>query len=82
MTSKVEAIRVMSVILRDASRAPLARTTLRDRACPKGISYATFENVFDFLVSDGNIKKVNLKKRAPYGITEKGRKFLAWRELA
>ena len=67
------------VVLRELSREPLSHTVL-ERCCTRGeMSFACFEGIFRFLVSDGDIEKCSHEHRAPFRITEKGRLFLAWR---
>ena len=73
--------KVKEVILRELSRQPLRRSALGDRANLKGVSRATFERTFTILVCDGDAEKCSSEKFAPYRITEKGRKFLAWRGI-
>ena len=82
MPSKDETVKIMGVILRELSREPIGRTALQGRVEPKGVTHATFDAVFEFLVIDGNIEKSSLEHRAPYHITKKGLKFLSWRGLA
>ncbi len=82
MPTKAETIRVMGVILREVSREPMSRSTLREHVISKGVRYATFEAILDFLARDGNVEKSGPQHRAPYRITEKGLKFLAWRGIA
>jgi len=78
LPTKAEVIRVMGVILREVSRAPLSRTDLEKRVSQQGVSHACFEGIFRFLAEDGDVEKCGPEHRAHYRITEKGLKFLAW----
>jgi Predicted transcriptional regulator len=67
-------------ILKTLSYAPMRRTTLEKKVFrTKDISYSCFSSMFAFLLCDGDIEKVTAEKTAPYKLTEKGKKFLAWR---
>jgi DNA-binding PadR family transcriptional regulator len=72
----------MGVILRELSREPIGRTALQERVERKGVTRATFDAVFEFLVRDRSIEKSRPEHKAPFRITEKGLKFLAWRGIA
>ena len=63
-------------ILHVLSCAPQSRREL-ERAFNKKLgSTAVFESTFQFLLEDGRTMKTGTKHRAPYGITESGRKML------
>lgn len=79
--NKSETIKIMGVILREVSKKPIQRKALQRRVEFKGISSATFDAVFYFLIRDGNIKKASCEHRAPFCVTEKGLMFLAWRGI-
>jgi predicted transcriptional regulator len=55
------------------SRGSTSRTKL-EKGFPE--SHASFNNVFDFLRTAGYVAKASAEHRAPYTITEKGRRFL------
>jgi predicted transcriptional regulator len=74
-------VKIQSIILRALSREPLSRSILGDRANLQGVSRATFDNAFSFLIHDGNVEKCGSEHLAPFRITEKGKKFLAWRGI-
>lgn len=82
MPNKGDTVKIMGVILQELSREPVRRVVLQRRVQPKGVSCATFDAVFEFLVDDGNIRKCGDEHRAPFRVTDKGLKFLSWRHLA
>jgi hypothetical protein len=66
----------MRLVLRELSKSPLSRRTLESRFTRRFASPAAFESTFLFLVRDGRIAKSGPEHRAPYCITERGRKML------
>jgi hypothetical protein len=66
----------MRLVLRELSKSPLSRRTLESRFTRRFESPAAFESTFLFLVRDGRIAKAGLEHRAPYCITERGRRML------
>lgn len=71
-----ERLKYAKVILHELSIEPLSRTMLNKRFIEKSGTSAVFEGIFKFLVKNGYIQKSGSAHRAPYCITEKGRKFL------
>jgi len=65
-----------SSILRVLSRSPRPRRFLELDFVRKFESPAAFEATFQFLVRDGRVVKSGPEHRAPYSITERGRKML------
>ena len=70
---------VAELILRELSWGCLHRVDLERRVFKRDIGRSSFDGMFAFLVSDGDIQKVGLECRAPFRLTEKGQRFLAWR---
>jgi hypothetical protein len=66
----------MRLILRELSKGSLSRRTLESRFTHRFESPAAFESTFMFLVRDGRVAKNGTQHRAPYCITERGRKML------
>ena len=64
------------IVLKELERQQLSRTELEKRTVKKAGTHATFEGIFRFRVQSGYLQKNGQKHRAPYVITEKGRKFL------
>lgn len=64
------------VILRELSKQPLGRTKLERKAVIHCGSRSKFESLFAYLLENGYIEKSSEKHRAPYRITEKGKRFL------
>lgn len=66
------------VLLGELSGGSCGRIELMRRFISKssGGSPAVFDSIFAFLVFDGRVRKSGGDKRAPYCITERGRKFL------
>ena len=63
-------------VLKELSRQPLCRTELEKRTVRKFGTHATFEGIFRYLVQNGYVVKSEQKHRAPYALTERGKKFL------
>jgi DNA-binding PadR family transcriptional regulator len=76
MKSLLERLRFAGVVLRELSREPLSRTYLEKRATRRFGTHASFEGIFKFLVKSGFVQKSGSEHRAPYRITDKGRKLL------
>ncbi|MEM2107832.1 MAG: hypothetical protein QXL10_00910 [Candidatus Bathyarchaeia archaeon] len=76
MMNLEERLRYAKVILREVSREPCSRTFLAKRFIQASGSPASFETLFRFLRANGYVEKVSDEHRAPYRITERGRKFL------
>ena len=66
----------MRLVLRELSKGSLSRRTLESRFTHRFESPAAFESTFLFLVRDGRVTKNGPEHRAPYCITESGRKML------
>jgi len=68
------------IVLMELERlGPLGRTQLEKRTLIKagsGATRARFDGVFEFLKEHGYVEKASEGYRAPYRITEKGRRFL------
>lgn len=60
----------------ELSVMPLSRTELEKRAVRKYGTHATFEGIFQYLVKNGYVKKNGSEKRAPYCLTDKGKRLL------
>jgi predicted transcriptional regulator len=71
-----ERLSLAKIMLRELSRQSLSRTELEKRTVRKLGTHATFEGIFHYLVRNGYLVKNEQKHRAPYVITEKGRKLL------
>ena len=69
-----ERLQFAQTILMKLNRLPKSRSDLERAAYPS--SRARFDDMFEFLTNEGYIKKSGSKYRAPYCITEKGRKML------
>jgi hypothetical protein len=66
----------MRLVLRELSKGPLSRRSLESRFTRWFESPAAFESTFLFLIQNGRIEKSGSEHRAPYCITERGRKML------
>ncbi|NWG10246.1 hypothetical protein HXY33_00605 [Candidatus Bathyarchaeota archaeon] len=71
-----ERLRLARTVLHELNRQSLCRTELEKRTVRKWGTHATFEGIFNYLVQNGYIQKNEQRHRAPYVITEKGRKLL------
>jgi predicted transcriptional regulator len=69
-----ERLRFAQIILRKLNRMPTSRSNLERATYPS--SRARFDNMFEFLSKEGYITKTGDEHRAPYSITEKGKKML------
>jgi DNA-binding PadR family transcriptional regulator len=74
-----ERLAVAEIILHELSRSSMHRADLERRVFKRDIGRSSFDGMFAFLVSDGDIQKAGLECRAPFRLTEKGQRFLAWR---
>lgn len=65
-------------MLRELSVQSAGRTAFENRTRKKceGETRATFDSMLRFLVRNGYVQKTGPAKRAPYCITERGKKFL------
>ena len=66
----------MRLVLRELSKGSLSRRSLESRFTRRFESPAAFESTFLFLVRDGRVAKSGPEHRAPYCITERGRRML------
>ena len=66
----------MRLVLRELSKSPLSRRSLESRFTHRFESPAAFESTFLFLINNGRIEKSGSEHRAPYHITERGRRML------
>ena len=69
-------MRIARVVLRELSRQPLSRSELTRRTIQRGGSYASFNSIFSYLITEGYVEKSGAERRAPYRITERGMKLL------
>lgn len=69
-------LRLARIVLAELSRQPLHRTELERRTITRYGTHSRFEGIFHYLRENGYVEKTAQRHRAPYGITEKGRKFL------
>lgn len=76
MRSLEERLTLAKTILRELSKEPLPRIILDKRTTYEFGTHATFEGMFQWLFQKGCLEKSGQKKRDPYRITAKGRKFL------
>ncbi len=76
MKNLEERLKYAKVILREVSREPLGRTALCKRFVVASGSPASFDGIMRFLVRNGYIEKVLAEHRAPYRITDRGKRFL------
>lgn len=76
MRCLTERLNLAKTVLKELSRQQLCRTELEKRAVRKFGTHATFEGIFHYLVQSGYVVKSEQKHRAPYALTEKGKKFL------
>ena len=75
-----ERLEVASAILKVLSHGSLHRIELEKRVLRgSDVSYPCFANMFAFLCRDGDIEKCSLEHTAPFRLTERGKRFLAWR---
>ena len=76
MKSLYERLRLAKTVLKELSRQSLCRTELEKKTVRRFGTHASFEGIFRYLVRNGYVQKSEQKHRAPYVITEKGRKLL------
>ena len=79
MRSLNERLRLARAVLRELNRQPLGRTNLEKKIVRRldvHATHATFEGIFQYLVKSGYVQKSGPRHRAPYRITEKGKKLL------
>jgi predicted transcriptional regulator len=79
MTNLSKRLMIAEIILRELSWGCLHRADLERRVFKRDIGRSSFDGMFAFLVHDGDIQKAGLECRAPFRLTEKGQRFLAWR---
>jgi predicted transcriptional regulator len=73
-------LEVAEVILKALSVGSLRRTALEKRVFrSRDISRSSFDSMFAFLVSDGDVEKDGVERLAPFRLTERGKAFLVWR---
>ena len=76
MRTLAKRLQVARTILDLLNQQPLGRTPLENRTIKKAdVTHAVFEGIFQFLRQNGYLEKSSQKHRAPYQITEKGRKL-------
>jgi len=63
-------------VLKQLAKRSLCRTELERRTVRKYGTHATFESIFLYLIQSGYVVKSDQKHRAPYTLTEKGKKLL------
>ncbi|MBT0160681.1 hypothetical protein G4O51_11945 [Candidatus Bathyarchaeota archaeon A05DMB-2] len=76
MKNLEERLRYAKMILREVSREPLSRTELCKRFVRASGSPASFDGLMRFLVRNGFVEKASSEHRAPYRLTDRGRRFL------
>ena len=76
MKSLFERLRLAKTVLKELSKQSLCRTELEKKTVRRFGTHASFEGMFRYLVRNGYVQKSEQKHRAPYVITEKGRKLL------
>lgn len=69
-------LRLAKIVLHELNRMPLSRTQLEKRTVRGCGTHASFEGIFQYLKENGYVEKSGERHRAPYRITEKGKKFL------
>lgn len=79
MRSLNERLHLAKTVLKELSIQSLCRTELEKKIIRKldiHATHAIFEGIFQYLVQNGYVQKSEQKHRAPYVITEKGKKLL------
>jgi DNA-binding PadR family transcriptional regulator len=71
-----ERLHLAKIVLNELRKSPLGRTELEKRTVRRCGTHGTFEGIFRFLVQNGYVEKSGREHRAPYIITERGRKLL------
>jgi len=69
-------LNLAKIVLHELDKAPTSRTQLEKRATRKYGTHASFESIFHFLKESGYLEKTAERHRAPYRITEKGKRLL------
>lgn len=69
-------LNLAKIVLHELNKMPTNRTQLEKRTVKRCGTHASFEGIFHFLKENGYIEKSAQRHRAPYRITEKGRKLL------
>jgi len=64
------------IVLHELDKTPTSRTQLEKKATRKYGTHASFEGIFHFLKESGYLEKTTERHRAPYRITEKGKRLL------
>jgi len=71
-----ERLHLAKIVLKELGKSRLGRTEIEKRTVRKFGTHSTFEGIFRFLVQYSYVQKSGQEHRAPYVITEKGRKLL------
>ena len=69
-------LNLAKIVLHELDKTPTSRTQLEKRATREYGTHASFESIFHFLKENGYLEKTAQIHRAPYRITEKGKKLL------
>lgn len=69
-------LNLAKIVLHELDKTPTNRTQLEKRATRKYGTHASFESIFHFLKESGYLEKTAERHRAPYRITEKGKRLL------
>jgi len=69
-------LNLAKIVLHELNKTPTNRTQLEKKATRKCGTHASFESILHFLKENGYLEKTAQRHRAPYRITEKGRKLL------
>ncbi|MEM3760317.1 MAG: hypothetical protein QXZ02_04295 [Candidatus Bathyarchaeia archaeon] len=79
MRSLNERLHLAKAVLRELNKQPLGRTELEKKIVRRldvHATHASFEGIFQYLVNGGYVQKSEQKHRAPYVVTEKGKRLL------
>jgi predicted transcriptional regulator len=71
-----ERLRLAKIVLKELNKRPLRRTELEKRTIRQCGTHNKFVTILRYLKQSGYVEKAEPKLRAPYRITERGRKFL------
>jgi predicted transcriptional regulator len=71
-----ERLRLAKIVLNELNKQPLRRTELEKRTIRQCGTHNKFVTILRYLKQSGYVEKAQPKLRAPYRITERGRKFL------
>ena len=75
-----ERLHMVEEILKHLSHGPVNRIELAKRLCKSSdVSISCFDELFSFLIIDGDLEKVSEDFRAPFRLTNRGKAFLVWR---